>query len=184
MPLNWQSPTASITGKQRTAGTARPGSDKNKYTARAPTATEFSRTWSTIGNISAADKIRCLERCDDKYSKEALMQWAQDEDALDAMVWVATGWQPGLELFERDRDTYFLYFQRQHSRQGYPLRAVGPQECIAQAEQQWGKDRASGGLQQPPHQEQCGEGLQPLQRFLQECSQPSPKELLVPWTFP
>ena len=165
MVFNWASSAAPLTGKTRSKFGGTPqktGSGPQRgYGARMPTSTEFSRTWSTIGHISPADKMTCLERCDDKFSKEALIGFAQDEDALDAMIWVATGWQPGLELFERDRDNYFQYFLKQHSRKGYPLRELLPDDCVKLAAQHFGHIPTPCGL---PQLAQEPGGLQEVQQ--------------------
>ena len=114
-------------------GPQAPRAGGRQYPARQTTADTFSRTWVNIGDISPMDKIECLERCESfNFNKSRLHQYSQDPDSLDALVYYATGWQPGHSLFERSRDEFYKYFQREHAARSYPLRAVTPEDALAQ----------------------------------------------------
>ena len=135
--FQWSVPSvAAASGKHRGGTPTKPARSSGgtppirKYSARLPTANEFSRTWTNIGHISPHDKISCLERCDNKYGYHALLCYSHDENALDAFVFVATGWQPGHELFERDRDKFQAYFASIHADRGYPLRELSPEQAL------------------------------------------------------
>ena len=177
MPFAWGLPSSPVcAGKNRkTGGSACGGQPKaggaaaaRQYNARQPTSAEFSRNWSAIGQISSADKITALERSDDKFGRDALMQYAQQPDALDAMMWVATGWEPGLDLFEREREAFFLSFCRAHARRGYPLRNTTPEACIELVSQKFGHQAAPvGGLEQPAQAAEGGlQQLAPVNYFI------------------
>ena len=56
------------------------------YRPRMPTAIEFSRKWTFVGEISVTDKVSRLEMCDSKFSKTALLEFSHDEAMLDAIV--------------------------------------------------------------------------------------------------
>ena len=110
------------------------------YSPRKPQAPEFHRSWALIGDLSTWDNIEGLERCEaTKFGHENLLCFSQTPDALDAMVWVATGWQPGHELMERTREELWKAMARQHAHRGYPLHKHSPESCIEAAQEMFGK---------------------------------------------
>ena len=109
------------------------------YRPRVPTSNEFSRAWQTIGHISPSDKITALGRCDCKYTLDALLRYSHDDDAMDGLVFIATGWQPGHDLFERDREKIWQFVAKQHAERGYPLRDMTPEQALEKVASMFGK---------------------------------------------
>ena len=109
------------------------------YKARQPTSLEFHRTWKHIRDLNAHDLIDTLERCGGRsFSKENLLRWANDLDALHAMLWVATGWQPGMDLLASSREEFTRQAARQHGDRAHPLLNMTPEECITKAKEAFG----------------------------------------------
>ena len=109
------------------------------YSPRKPTAGDFSRNWSFVGQISPWDKMEALERCcSNKFAKETLLTYAQDEDSLNAMVWFATGWQPGTDLPAFNREDFCRAFSRLHADRGHPLLKTEPEKVLVAARQVFG----------------------------------------------
>jgi len=115
------------------------------YSPRKPQAPEFHRSWNFIGDVSTWDKIEGLARCEpSKFGHENLLCFSQVPDALDAMIWMATGWQPGHELVERMREDFWKAMARQHAHRGYPLHKHTPESCVTAAEEAFGKAEELG----------------------------------------
>ena len=80
-----------------------------------------------------------LERCNSRvYSKEALLGWMTELDCLHCMLWVATGWQPGMDLLAATREEFSKAVARQHGDPGHPLLSRTPQQCIDECRQALG----------------------------------------------
>jgi hypothetical protein len=57
---------------------------------------------------------------------------------LSQLRYYATGWQPGHELFEHNREKFLLAFVRQHQSRGSPLMNKSPHEVIEMVTKQIG----------------------------------------------
>ena len=109
------------------------------YSPRKPTEHEFSRNWQFLGQISPWDKIMALERCNPTaFSTDKLTSWSHNEDALDAMMYIATGWQPGTDLPTLNRMEFARIFQRVHMDKGSPLLQTTPEKAVADVQQMLG----------------------------------------------
>lgn len=62
---------------------------------------------------------------------------------------MATGWQPGHELFTRNRTEFEKAFLKQHALRGYPLREKQPQDCIDECMQTFGTSTTSSAEAAP-----------------------------------
>jgi len=49
---------------------------------------------------------------------------------MNAFVFIATGWQPGHDLFERNREKFASFFAKQHGERGYPHRDYTPEHAL------------------------------------------------------
>ena len=151
MPLQWTVPVPKGRGQagpprisgQRcgniSTGTPRPGSGNKSMNNRAAsfrqsTSSSFSTSWHYVGSLSPMDKIESLHRCDGRFAPEFIMQYMEQEDALDSFVFHATGWQPGHPLAlicgTRDREDYFKKFGNAHMDRGYPLRSTTAEQIL------------------------------------------------------
>ena len=107
----------------------------------------FPRNVCLVGEVPLNCKVAALQRCNAiAYSKESLISF--DDAGMDAMVWVATGWQPGTDLSEREPELWLNAFGRMHAARGFPLCTTGPGECVEMARQQFGVGAAQAA--QPP----------------------------------
>ena len=70
------------------------------------------------------------------------MKYSHDEDAMNALMFMATGWQPGHDLFERDRERFLGYVTKQHADRGYPLQRMAPEQVIEQVKSIFGQAMA------------------------------------------
>ncbi len=94
MDINWSVPSPGqgkrSTSSRKVGEPARKmdcsATQGRSYRPRTPTAPEFSRKWNFLGEIPVQDKIWCLEMCDSKFSKTALLEFSHDEGLLDAIV--------------------------------------------------------------------------------------------------
>jgi len=89
--FNWSNPApapkrAAQRPQQRGAPKQRAAPQQRGYSPRQPTSSEFSRNFKVISDIPLQDKYNCLELCDQKYTKQCLLQYAHDETLVDALM--------------------------------------------------------------------------------------------------
>ena len=83
--------------------------------------------------------MEALNRCDSKYEPSILLPWLNEPEKLEAMMYVATGWQPGHPLTmisaNKLREEFFKKFLQAYQERNYPLRDLSPQEAVLKAEE-------------------------------------------------
>ena len=128
-----------VGGRPAQARPAQAGGGGRQQNPRQPTSNRFSQTWTCFGHISPADKMEILERVEPRcFSKDALNQYSRDDNALDAMLCKATGWQPGHELIEHDRELFFKAVHKRYADLAYPLRGLTPSDAIKEVQEAFG----------------------------------------------
>ena len=129
--------------KERCSATLRCGATRRNSVV-GPGSPAFPLHWCQVGHVGAAEIQELLERCSpSSFSREQIVNYSHDEDALNAFVYEATGWQPGAELLDFDRDRFLFRGSRLHATRGFPLQKATPEAVLKKITQEFETRRRS-----------------------------------------